>query len=36
MMTLKQLWCALRGHAGVRYLGCYVLECKRCGHRFPV
>lgn len=20
MMTLKQLWCALRGHAGVRYL----------------
>ena len=31
-MTLRQFWCMLRGHAGVKIIGYHTLECKRCGH----
>ena len=36
-MTLRQLWCAMRGHAGVRvryHDGHPHLTCKRCGREW--
>jgi len=31
MRWLKRMWCALRGHKGVRIMSPLVGECKSCG-----
>jgi hypothetical protein len=32
----RQLWCALRGHGGIRQLDFYKWQCKQCGKVFDL